>query len=64
MSSRLKNVMAPGDFFLEGLNLVANCLVHDIILSFRYFRHAADSIFILTKNLAKYIHINRSALMP
>ncbi|KAH6792431.1 Galactosyltransferase family protein [Perilla frutescens var. hirtella] len=27
-----------------------------------YFRHAADSIFILTKNLAKYIHINSASL--
>ncbi|XP_042062612.1 hydroxyproline O-galactosyltransferase HPGT3-like [Salvia splendens] len=27
-----------------------------------YFRHAADSIFILSQNLAKYIHINSASL--
>ncbi|KAL1562323.1 Hydroxyproline O-galactosyltransferase hpgt3 [Salvia divinorum] len=27
-----------------------------------YFRHAADSIFILSKSLAKYIHINSASL--
>lgn len=31
-----------------------------IFIMFRYFRHAAGSLLILSKNLAQYVHINRS----
>ncbi|GAU15076.1 hypothetical protein TSUD_08140 [Trifolium subterraneum] len=37
-------------------------MINNLLFILRYFRHAAGSLVILSKNLAQYININRLVL--